>query len=105
MQVLQDTQEIDERAAEPVNRPGGDHIELLGVDGLQHCIETRPLVSALRTADACVLVDLDDLPARALGDALQLAALVVSVLLRRRYPKIDGDSFHGAAPGESSTIR
>ena len=60
-----------------IHRPGSDHIELFRVDRLQHCVEARTLVAALGATDAGIFVDLDDLPARATGDRLQLPALVL----------------------------
>ena len=47
VQVLQDAEQIGERPAEAIHRPSGDHIELLGVDGLQHCIEAQDACRAL----------------------------------------------------------
>jgi hypothetical protein len=94
VQVLQDAQKIGERPAKAINRPRGDHVELSGVDGLQHRIKARTLVAALRTADASVLEHAHHVPSRALGYGLQLAALVVGVLLRRADPEIDCNPLH-----------
>ena len=60
MQALQDAEQIRQRSAKPVNRLGGDHTELARIDGFQHGVEPRALVSALGAADSGVRMDLDD---------------------------------------------
>jgi len=49
-----------------IHRPGRDHVELAGIDGLQHGVEPRTLVPALGIADAGFLVDFPNLPARSI---------------------------------------
>ena len=57
-------------------------------------IEGRTLVTALGTADAVILVDLDDLAAHPGCDLLELALLVGGGLIDRRDAKIEDGSFH-----------
>jgi hypothetical protein len=52
VQALQDAEEIRQRSPEAVNRPGGNHVELFGVDRLHHGVGPRPLVTALGATDA-----------------------------------------------------
>jgi hypothetical protein len=80
VKALQDSEQVRQRSAQPINRPGRDHIELAGVDGLQHGVEPRAHVPALGAADAGVLVDLCDLPTGSSSDRLQFTTLVVGVL-------------------------
>src|ERR1035437_6833933 len=99
LQALQDRQQVRERAAEAIDRPGRHHIEFLGVHGLEHGVEPRAAISALGAADAGILIDLDDLPARARGDRFQLPALIAGLLFRRADPQIDSYAFHGGLLG------
>jgi hypothetical protein len=80
VKALQDSEQVRQRSAQPINRPGRDHIELAGVDGLQHGVEPWALVPALGATNAGVLVDLGDLPTGSSSDRLQFTALVVGVL-------------------------
>src|SRR5258708_4453069 len=63
-------------AADAVDRPGGDHVELASGSGLRKPLERRALVAALGAADAVIDVLLDDLPAALLGDPQEVLALV-----------------------------
>ena len=54
------------------------------------------MIPALGAADAGVLVDFPDFPARPIRHRTQFAQLVVGVLFGRADPKIDGDAlFYG----------
>jgi hypothetical protein len=60
--------------------PGHDDVELPATSVLEHGVEPGPLVPALGTADAGVLIDLDKLSATAVGNLPQLADLVLDSL-------------------------
>ncbi|WP_458192560.1 hypothetical protein [Bradyrhizobium sp. UFLA05-153] len=77
LEVAQEADQILQAAAEAINAPGRDHVDLAGGDILQQPIEARTLVAAVGAADVGVLVEACDHPARALSDRLQLAALVL----------------------------
>ena len=81
METLQDTQQIREGTAEPIDGPCGDHIELLGVNRLQQGVKPRPLVTTLGATDTGILIDPDDLPVRSNRDRFQFTTLVFRVLL------------------------
>ena len=95
MQRLQDA----EQTPQPIDGPRRDHVELFAVDGLQQRIEAGPLVAALGAADAGILIDLDDLPARSGRDRFQLAALVAGLLFRGADPQIDSYALDGGLLG------
>src|SRR5215211_5087657 len=95
VQSLEDAEQVGESSTDPVHRPRCDHVELFRVHRLHHGIESRALIPALRTADASILIDLDDLPAGSLSDRLQLATLIISRLLIGGNSEIDGDALHG----------
>jgi hypothetical protein len=97
-QALQNTKKLRERSAEPIDRPGSHHVEFFGVRRLEQGIEAGTFVASLGSADTGVLIDLDDLPARALGHRLQFAALIAGFLLRSADSEIDRDTFHDALP-------
>ena len=80
-------------AAEPVDRPRGDEIELPRGSSFHQGFQTGTLVSALRAADL-VAEHRDDLPAAALRDRLELALLVVDGLTAvvGRDAEVEGDT-------------
>jgi hypothetical protein len=77
---LQQLDEVPQRASQAIYGPCGDQVELATRDALEHLVEGWSLVPALRPADPLVREGPDDLPAMALGDGLQLAALVLNGL-------------------------
>ena len=81
-------------AAETVDRPRGDEIELPRGSSSHQGFQTWALVSALRAADL-VAERRDDLPAAALRDRLELALLVVDGLTAvvGRDAEVEGDAF------------
>ncbi|KRR03324.1 hypothetical protein CP49_09815 [Bradyrhizobium valentinum] len=79
LKLLQDAEQVGQRSTEPIHRPCGDHIELLGIHRLHRPSGT--FVPALGTADASVLVDFLNLPARPFRNRDQFAALIVGVCL------------------------
>src|SRR5215472_13219087 len=76
MQLGQEGNKILQAAAEPIDAPSHDHVELALSGIAQKAIELRPLVPALSAADAVILVDTDDLAAHAAGNLAQLPLLV-----------------------------
>ena len=61
-------------------------------------VEARTLFPTFGAADARILIDLDDLPAGACCNGLQLAALVAGFLLRSGDLEIDRDALHDPKP-------
>src|SRR5262249_18451035 len=86
--------EVLKAAAEPIDAPGHDQIELpLGGVATQ-AIEFRAAVPALSTAYAMVPIDADDLAAHAGSDLAKLTLLVGRSLLGGRDPKIENSALH-----------
>jgi hypothetical protein len=94
MQLGQEADQILQAAAEPVDRPRHDHVELALCCIPAESIEPRALVPALGAADTMILVDLADVPAHAAGDFGQLALLVGGRLLDGGNPKIQNGTLH-----------
>ena len=57
MEILEEVEEISERPAEPIDRPGRHHIELPARNRLHHRGEARPALAALGARYAGVLED------------------------------------------------
>src|SRR5262245_26332930 len=94
MQFRKKTDQILEAAAEPIDAPGHDQIELpLGGVATQ-AIEFRAAVPALSAAYAMVPIDADDLAAHSGGDLAKLMLLVRRSLLGGRDPKIENSALH-----------
>src|SRR5262249_32719913 len=91
LQFAKEAHQILQAAAEPVDGPGGNHVDLPCGGILQQLIECWSLVPALGTTDAGILVELNNLPSRASGDRLQFTALVLCRLTISRDAKIDAD--------------
>ena len=67
VELTKEAEQILQRPAKAVHRPGRNHVDLAPGDGLQQPVEPRPLVAALGAADACILELGHDMPAVALG--------------------------------------
>src|SRR6516164_6890017 len=80
LKVLDGAEQVDKGAAKPIDGPSHHHIEPAPAGIFEHGIEPRTLVAAFGARDACVPVDLDHLPAAALGNPLKLADLVLDGL-------------------------
>ena len=99
LQRLDRAKQIDERAAQAVDRPGHDHIKLAPLRILEHLVEAWTPVAALGTADTCVAVLLDHLPAPPFGDLAQGCDLVIDGLLVGRYADVNcGALLYGSPP-------
>ena len=75
-------------AAKPIDAPRHHHVELALCGVPAERIKRRALIPSLGTANAVILVNLDDLAAHAAGNLAQLALLVGRSLLYGRYPEI-----------------
>ena len=75
--MLDRGEKIDQRAAQAIDSPRHYHVELAPAGILQHLIEARPLVPALRAAYPGILVYRDHGLAAPHGDLFQLAALIL----------------------------
>lgn len=62
LQVCEKANKILQTAAETIDRPGRDHVDLARGGILEQPIETRPLVATLAAADAGILIEADHLP-------------------------------------------
>src|SRR5262252_2478385 len=94
MQFGKKADQVLEAAAEPIDAPGHDQIELpLGGVATQ-AIEFRSAVPALSAAYAMVPIDADDLAAHAGSDLAKLTLLVRRSLLGGRDPKIENSALH-----------
>src|SRR5262245_60236223 len=95
MQFGQEANQVLKAAAQPIDRPSHDHIELTLVGIAAKGIEGRTLVPALSAADAVIPVHLDDLAAHSASDLAQLAFLIGGGLIDGRDAEIKNGSFHG----------
>src|SRR6516225_6603325 len=94
MQFGKKTDQVLKAAAEPIDAPGHDQIELpLGGVATQ-AIEFGAAVPALSAAYAMVPIDADDLAAHAGSDLAKLMLLVRRSLLGGRDPKIENSALH-----------
>ena len=59
MEFAEEVQQVDQRPAEAIDRPGRDHVDVAAGDGLEQAIEARALVAAFGAGDAGVLKELD----------------------------------------------
>ncbi len=90
-ELHEDLQQALQAATQPVDRPGCNHVYVASRDGLHQPVETGALSSALGAGDAVIREHGDDAPAVALGNGLELAALVRNVLLERADPEVERD--------------
>ena len=81
LEVLDGAQQIDQRPAKPINRPGHHDVELAPAGILEHRVKARALVAPLGAADAGVAVGRDHGPAPALCDLPEFLDLVVDGLV------------------------
>jgi hypothetical protein len=77
-----------------------DHVELFRVHRLHHSVKRRTLNPALGAADPSLLVNFDDLPARAISYGFQFSALIFSVLLGRADANVECNALHDDLPAE-----
>ena len=88
MEFVEERHKILQRPTQPVYRPRGDHIKPPPCRVLHHAGEGRTLISALRTTDAVVFIDLDGFSAAAFDHRVQLQPLVIGYLLCGRDTKV-----------------
>src|SRR5262245_26032984 len=88
--------EVLQRAAEAVDAPCHDDVELPLSSIAEQAVELGSAAPTLGTTDAAVLVDADDLVAHAGRDLEQLARLVLGVLLTRGDAEVDRGARHRA---------
>ena len=81
IQFAEKPDEILQRAAETVDRPGRDDVDLAGDCRLQQAIEFRSLVAPLGAADAAIGKHVDDVPSLGLARRAQHLLLIVDRLL------------------------
>ena len=63
-------------------------------------VQAPKSIPALGAADPSVLVNFDDLPARAISYRFQLSALIFGVLLRRADANVECNPLHDDLPAE-----
>jgi hypothetical protein len=90
VQLGQEGNKILQAAAEPIDVPGHDDIEISTCSGFMQGIKGWALVSALCATDAVVLVDLGDLPACAFRGLPELAFLIGRGLVESADAKMMG---------------
>jgi hypothetical protein len=94
VQLGQEGDKVLQAAAETIDRPSHDHVELSPRCSPAERIERWALIAALGAADAVILVDLDDLAAHAAGDLAKLALLVGGRLVDGGDAEIENGAFH-----------
>ena len=57
--LTEKVQQVDQGAAQAIDRPGRDHVNVTPSDGLEQAIEGRPLVAALGAGDTGILEKLE----------------------------------------------
>src|SRR6516225_7435795 len=87
-EVLDRVEQVNEGTAQAVNRPCHDDIELPPAGVLEHGIESRPSVSSLGARDACIAVDLHDVPTAPPGHLPKLADLILHRLCVGAHPHV-----------------
>ncbi len=92
MQFAEESDEIQERPAEPIDRPGSDHLKLAAQGILAEPIEGGPLLTAFGAGNAMIQVDPVERPIPVGGDPLQFPALVFGGLSISRDPQIKRDA-------------
>jgi hypothetical protein len=75
MEAMEYAEQVGERSTEPIHRPCRDHVELFRVHRFHHGIKPGTLIPALGAADPSILVNFDDLPARAVSYRFQFSTL------------------------------
>jgi hypothetical protein len=65
--VFEERNEMLHAAPESIHRPRGDYVEFPARGRLQHRMQLRALVAALRAANTVVYIFADDLPSGTLG--------------------------------------
>ena len=96
VQLAEEGDQLLQRAAKAIDRPGRHLIEFAPSDAVAEAIVTRPLVAALGAADPGIGIGGNHIPAVPLGDGRKLALLVLDGLLCRGDPKVKGNSLcHG----------
>ena len=81
-------------ATQAVHGPRSDEIELPSRRSLQEGVELGTLVAALRSADALILEDLYDFPARPFSNTLKVSKLVGDGLGVSGYSEVECKSLH-----------
>src|SRR5579863_6895527 len=87
--LAEKTDQVLERAAQAIDRPCCDHVDLAPGNGFHQVIESGPLLSAVGAGNPLVREFLDDFPAMLLGNGLELATLVLDSLARGAHPQIE----------------
>src|SRR6266568_998500 len=100
MQLSQERDQVLQRPAKSINRPGHDDVELAPGRALAQGVESGSPISTLGAADALVAIDVEDLAAHSVGDLPERALLVLG---RLPIPRTDADVQGGAAHGDSPT--
>src|SRR5262245_19189844 len=95
VQLGQKADQVLQAATEPIDRPGHYHVKRAFGGVSAERIEAGSFVAALGAADAVILVDLDDLTARAGGDRAQLALLIGRRLIDSADAKVENGALHG----------
>jgi len=95
MQLRQEGDQVLQAAAEPIDRPGHDHVEFPPGGSAAQRVEGGALIATFGAADAVILVDLDDIAAHAAGDLAQLAFLIGRGLVLRADTKVEDGAFPG----------
>src|SRR5262245_56315473 len=98
VKFLQEAEEVHERPAEPIDRPGRNHVDLAPGDRLHDGLKAGALIAALGTRDTRILENARYGPSVALGDGFQLAPLVLRRLTARRARPM----FQGGVPDGTS---
>jgi hypothetical protein len=92
LQLVKESRQMSEAAAEPIDRPGGDHIELALGGITPQPIECGALIAPLGAADAMVDIFADNLPSALLSDAGEVLALILDGLAASAHPEIQADA-------------
>src|SRR5712664_2854078 len=91
--MLNCREKVDQRTPEAVDRPHHHNIEppLAGI--VQHLIDPWSFLTALCSANASIMITLDNLPPSTFRDGSQFLHLIVDALPVGRYSNVDGCAF------------
>jgi hypothetical protein len=92
VEFAQEVEQVNQRPAQAIDRPGRDHVDVAAGDRLEQPVEPRSLVAAFGTGDTGVLENLHHASAVACCDLFQFTTLVVGGLLAGGDAQIDRDA-------------
>jgi len=98
VEFTEEPDEILQRSAKAIDRPGRDEVKLAASNALAQAIKGGSLVATLAATDPFVCKRNDDLPPVPFGGHLEFTLLVLDCLFGRGDPQVYGDALHAPFP-------